>query len=376
MDNMKEYFKNFRDRVSFIELKKEASMDLNGYIVRGGLPLPIMMDDLIDRVKEISEEIKIVSIIKGMIHTIGIDEEFPYADRYKEILISYDKDIAKYIVGTGMTMMKEKNIDEAMIYFRAAYALDKGNIGAIYNYSIALEEKARNFYDEKNKEMGNKFLAEAMEKMIEVQKKDSEYDLPMCYYKLGFYYKAYSKFRKAKESWEKFIQIGKHPEIFDEVREAIEGIEDDTIYEEGYSLILENKAEEGLKKLLPLTERYKNWWNLDFMTGLGFRQLGQFDTAIDFFKRVLEINPTQIDTLNEMGLCKANLGDMNGALEFFDKAVKMNPNNHEIICNRGMTKLNLGDNEGAIEDIEKAYSINPEDEIVKSCMEIVKKLKS
>ncbi len=373
---MKDYFKKYTKDISFIELKPDAFVDINSYKVGGGTPLPILVDDLVGEVKDDSDEIKFVNMINGMIYTIGIDSDFPHAEEYKKILKAYDEGIENYMIYSAMEFMKENKVDEAMIYLRAVYALNEDNIPAVYNYSIALEERAKIAYEKDDKKLGTEFLKEAMSKMEEVRDKDDDEnrEFPLAYYKLGFYYKAFHKFILAKETWEKFIEITDNTEEIDEVREILQSIEDDVQYEEGYSLVLEGHPKEGVEKLLPLTEKFKNWWNLDFVIGVGYRQLGAFEKAIYHFKKVLEVNPAQVDTLNEMGLCKANQGDMEAAVEFFDKAVKMNPNNHEIICNRGMAKLQLGDVDGATEDIEKAHSIAPEDEIVKSCVAVLGKV--
>ncbi len=373
MDKLKDYFLKYRNKVSFIELKKDAEINVNGYIVTGGLPLPIPMDDLIDNVKEAADRMKFNDMVDGMIYTIGIDESFPYADKYKEILKAFSKEIESVIINTGNECVQKGELDKGMIYFRAAYALNKNNLYAIYNYSIALEEKAKRLYDEDNKDLGTIFLTEAMEKMEEVRDKDEEGIFPNAHYKLGYYYKAYNKNIKAKESWEKFLETGAVPEVGDEVRNMLEAIENDVIYEEGCELILNGEPRKGLEKLLPLTEKYEKWWNLDFMTGVALRQIGDFKNAMSFFRRVLEVNPSQVDTLNEMGLCKANTGDMHGALEFFSKALTMNPGNPEIMCNRGMAKLQVGDAEGAVEDIKKAYETDPEDEVVKQCVALINK---
>lgn len=373
--SLKKYFSKFTKDVSFIQLKPGTSIDVHGFKVDHVIPLPIMIEDLVDEVKGETEELKFTNMINGMIYTIGIDSEFPHTEEYMRILYAFSNDIENYIINSSMQKIKDGKVDESMIYLRAAYAMNQNNLTTIYNYAIALEEKAQNAYKLEDNKLGTEFLKEAMLKMEELKEKDIEDKYPMSNYKLGFYYRAFRKFIKAKEVWIEFMGKAIDEEAKEDVREALESIENDVVYEEGYSLILDGNPKEGLEKLLPLTEKYEKWWNLDFLVGVGLRQLGMFDSAIDYFKKVLEVNPAQIDTLNEMGLCKANTGDMIGAIEFFDKAVNMDPKNHELICNRGMAKLKTGDTEGAIIDIDKAAEINPDDEIVKACLEAVESLR-
>ena len=46
-------------------------------------------------------------------------------------------------------------------------------------------------------------------------------------------------------------------------------------YEEGYTLVFQGKFEEGLEKLLPLEEKYGDWWNLLFMIGLAYKNMNE-----------------------------------------------------------------------------------------------------
>lgn len=374
MDRLENYFKKKTENISFIELKEDTFVDVNGYRVTSDIPLPIVVGELINEIKSgDDEEVGFLNMINGMIYTIGVDHEFKHAESYIDILYSFDPKIESYIIHLGMNKLKSGNLEDALVVFRSICSINPKNIDGLYNYALALEERSRLAYENKDKKLGRLFLTEAMEKMEEIISLDEEQKVYMVYYKLGFYYKHFNQFREAKAMWEKFLARGKETELLDEIRSELLQMEDDVTYEEGYNKVIEGSAKEGLDLLIPLAEKYESWWNLEFMIGLAYRQLGQIEQAIDCFKKVLEINPAQIDSLNEVGLCKAAQGDMEGAIEYFDQGINIEPKNYEIICNRGMAKLQLGDIPGAKEDIERAYRLNPEDEIVMACMnEIVK----
>nr|WP_252187763.1 tetratricopeptide repeat protein [Anaeromonas frigoriresistens] len=153
-------------------------------------------------------------------------------------------------------------------------------------------------------------------------------------------------------------------------------MEDDVQYEQGYNLILTGKSQEGLEKLLPLTEDNGDWWNLLFIVGLGYRQLGNYNEAIRYFHKVLILKPNQVDALNEIGLCYANLGKFDEAISKFDKAIEMRPKEYQILCNRGMTYLQEGNIDKAETDIEKAFEMNPKDEITIACRKEIDKVKN
>lgn len=367
MFSINDYLKKNAEKISFIELKPGEVIRVNGHTLGSETPLPIMTETLIEEVRSggTQEEVKFSNMVNGMIYTIGMDTDFKHRDEYIKTLLSYDEKIGDYVLHLGMNSMKNQEIDDALIYFRAALLIDDKNSLARYNFAISLEERARRAYELKDISLGNEFLIRAKKNMEKIESQE----MPLTYYKLGYYYKQFKEYRKSEVMWEKFLRYGKEKELLQEIREELSSIEDDVKYEEGYSKVLESRPMEGLDILLPLYEKYDGWWNLSFMIGLAFRQLGETDKAISYFEEVLKIEAGQIDSLNELGLCYAAKLNLERAIELFTEAIKIEPKNHEIICNRGMAKLQLGDLEGARQDIERAYRIDPKDEIVLACRE-------
>lgn len=376
MKELDTYFKEKTENLSFIEIKPETYVDINGYKVYSDTPLPLIIDELIIEIKEknAQDEVKMSSIINGMIYTIGVDPEFKHCEKYKSILYKYDEKIEEYILYNGLKKINEGSFEDGMIWLRSLRIINDRNTMGIYNYGLALEEKAKRLFASNNESLGTLFLrkaTESFEKVINIESKFSP-----SYYKLGYHYKNSKQFKKSQLMWEKYIQLGNDEELLQEVREGIEAIKDDVTYEEGYLLILNGNAEEGLEKLLPLKEKYVGWWNLLFMIGLGYRQLERFEEAKAEFINVLDIVPEQADALNELGLCLVYLGDVTQAIDMFSKAIEIKPNDYEIICNRGMTYLQSLDISSAEKDILRAYAINSEDEITIACKNELDRIKN
>ena len=78
MDFVKEYFKKKTDKLSFIELKENASLEIKGYPSDKHIPLPIVTDNLINEIEKgnLEEEINLSYIIDGIIYLIGVDSSF------------------------------------------------------------------------------------------------------------------------------------------------------------------------------------------------------------------------------------------------------------------------------------------------------------
>ena len=376
MKELDNYFKKKTENLSFIEIKPETYVDINGYKIHSDTPLPLIIDELINEIKErkAQDEVKVSSIINGMIYTIGVDPEFKHCEEYKLILYKYDDKIEEYILYNGLKKINDGLFEDGMVWLRALTIINDIHTMGIFNYGLALEEKAKRLLESNNEKLGNVFLrksTELFEKVINIDNNFSQ-----AYYKLGYHYKNSKQFKKSQLMWEKYIQLGDDDELLQEVRGVLDAIADDVNYEEGYLHILNGDAEKGLEKLLPLKEKYVGWWNLLFMIGLGYRQLERFEEAKAEFISVLEIVPNQVDALNELGICQVYLGEATEAIETFSRAIELKPNDYEIICNRGMTYLQLLDIKNAEKDILKAYTINSEDEITIACKNELDRIKN
>ena len=91
-------------------------------------------------------------------------------------------------------------------------------------------------------------------------------------------------------------------DIIAEIQENIGKMDYKVQYEEGYSLVFQGKFEEGLEKLLPLEEEYGDWWNLLFIIGIAYKNMGEMDQARLYFEKILRIKPKQVDTLSRLAL--------------------------------------------------------------------------
>lgn len=368
LSRLDEYFKGKTKNISFIEIKPGNFVDVNGYQVTEDIPLPIVVDDLIDEVRESDnvDEIKFASFINGIVYTLGVDPEFKYFKEYSDILYSYDKKIEDYIIYKGLNYINEENLEIGMIWLRAINYINSKNLFGRYNYALAIAERAKKAFSLEDTELGKEFLESSTEILEEIVNEDPDYHL--AHYKLGYHYRSKKEFKKSQLTWDKFLRLGEEEELMDEVRACLEDMKDEVIFEEGSSLILEGYSDKGLEKLLEIKDKYESWSNLSFMIGLGYRSTGEYKKAKIYFKQVLELNPNQVDALNELGLCSVYLGEVDEALDYFTKAIELSPNDFEIMCNRGMTYLQSNNVKSAKKDIMKAYEINSNDEITLACV--------
>lgn len=360
------------EELAFITVKKEGDFHLDGYeIPKEGLNVPIKNEVLVKGIKEKTAQdgLNSISIADAMIYIIGIDPEFRYNDEYKKFLTALEKKV-NFNVRSYAGYMSRKYFElgettDSLIYIKALITLYPDDIEGLYNYAIVCQEVATSYQKDGDAKGMNAFLLEAGEKLEKIINMDENFAL--AYYHLGYHYYNQSQYIKAKVIWEEAIKLGLDEDIIAEIQENIGKMDYKVQYEEGYSLVFQGKFEEGLDKLLPLEEQYGDWWNLLFIIGIAYKNMGEMDRAIHYFDKILIIKPNQVDTLVELALCEASSFNMERAVELLEQAAKIKED-PEILCNLGMAYLNTGNIDDAIYYIERAYELNPEDEITIACM--------
>ena len=360
------------EELAFITVKKDGEFHLEGYeIPDGGLNVPIKNEVLVKGIKEKTAQdgLNSMSIADAMIYIIGIDPEFTYNDEYKKFLTALEKkvnfDVRAYSGYMSRKYFELGEYTDSLIYIKALVTLYPEDIEGLYNYAIVCQEVATSYQKDGDAKGMNDFLLEAGEKLEKIINMDESFAL--AYYHLGYHYYNQSQYIKAKVIWEEAMKLGLDEDIIAEIQENIGKMDYKVQYEEGYTLVFQGKFEEGLDKLLPLEEQYGEWWNLLFIIGIAYKNLGEMDKAMLYFEKILIIKPKQVDTLVELALCEASSFNMERAIELLEQAAKIKED-PEILCNLGMAYLNTGDIDDAIYYIERAYELNPEDEITISCM--------
>lgn len=366
MNSIEEHFMKMTDNISFIELKENSYINLKGYIIKEHLPLPMVIDTLISELKagNIYDELNVRYLIDGIIYTLGTDLDFKHKNEYIEILYHYDSKIEDYILYKGFEFIEKDNYDAAAVYFRALTNINSRNVNGVFNYALSLENLGKKFIDAGFQDKGKLFLMEST-KQLEIIL-DIASDFPLAYYKLGYHYKYYGQFLKANLMWRKYLKLSDHLDRIEEIRKELELITDDSDFEQGVYYLNNGEYELALDKLLRLTDKYIEWGNLFYFTGLAFKGNGEYGNAIGCFQKAIELGEHNVDVYNELGISFYGIGDLNNALKIFSKGISINNEDYKTIFNRGMIYLQLGNLDKAIDDINKAYELNPNDIMIKN----------
>ena len=96
-----------------------------------------------------------------------------------------------------------------------------------------------------------------------------------------------------------------------------------------------------------------------YNTANNFYDNQKYDEAIQYYDKVLAINPSAVGALNSKGLALDHLQRYDEALPYFDKALSINPSSVNALNNKGLALDHLQRYDEALQSFDKALEIDP-----------------
>ena len=93
--------------------------------------------------------------------------------------------------------------------------------------------------------------------------------------------------------------------------------------------------------------------------GTVLKNLGQYEAAIEKFKRALRLHPNDSDALCNYGIALVESGQYEAAIEKFKQALQLHPNDFKALNNYGVALERLGQYDAAIAKYEYALQLKP-----------------
>jgi tetratricopeptide (TPR) repeat protein len=91
------------------------------------------------------------------------------------------------------------------------------------------------------------------------------------------------------------------------------------------------------------------------------QSLGRLPEAIEYYDRVLKLNPDRSEAHNNRGVALLNLGDSDEAIASFERAVAINPAYADALRNLGVANFQQGNANEAVAAYQRVIALNPED---------------
>jgi len=134
-------------------------------------------------------------------------------------------------------------------------------------------------------------------------------------------------------------------------------------YIQGKIDLLDENWESALNHFDTVLELNPSYENALIYKGIALRNLGRHEEALECYDTALKINPENEISWNNKGIALGNLGRHEEALECYDTTLRINPDYINAWNNKGIALGNLGRHEEALECYDTALKINPENEI-------------
>jgi len=317
-DKVGKYFKHVLDEFIFIEfnegyIKKSGKIDF-----MRGVPVPVRKEAAEAFIR--AEGLKFDNVAEGMVFVIGADINFKYREKYIEFMKVFNFKILKSVIKQGLDFAEQEQLEKAAIHLRAALVIEEDNLDAIYNYGRV----CRHMYAKsEDPEYVMDFKAEATWALeMTVEKHPS---FAQAYYFLGYQYINAGLYIKAQIVWNQFLRYSKHFKDKSEIRQRLKRIEKPVLFEKGYTAIERGRWTEGIAILESLLGTDPDWWNLYFFLGVGYSRTNRMPEAIEMFKKVLAVKPSQHQTMLELANCYEQVGDKVNAKKYKDKAELVQP---------------------------------------------------
>ncbi len=125
------------------------------------------------------------------------------------------------------------------------------------------------------------------------------------------------------------------------------------------------EAAEHLKTALKFHPTYKNSY---LQLGNCYNYLKEYELSIEYYNKVLTIDPNDDNALKNMGITYRDAGryhgeekgDLSTAISYLEKALKFQPNDYETLRLLGVAYGVSGSNDKAIDYFTKALALNPD----------------
>ncbi|MDD4565231.1 MAG: tetratricopeptide repeat protein [Eubacteriales bacterium] len=314
LDRLGIYLKKYTRDFVFDEFG-DAFIERTGFHYLNGVPVPLRKRDLESFRGGNGLEVNL--IIENINHIIGIDPKFKYMESYLKFLETFDNEkIVNTLVKEGCDFAETKDYDNAVIHFRAALCIQPDDINAMYNYALVCREMYLAVDDEKYIGRLKAESIEYFELLVEIHP-----GFDQGYYYLGYAYLNLGLYIKAKLIWEKFLEMTNDPEDKSEIEIRLEQMEQPIRIEEGCNFVLSGKYELGIIILEPfLSTKFKDWWPMSYYLGIAYDRAGDKKGAITSFKRALTLNPSHLESMDELANIYAENKDKDNERKYRIKA--------------------------------------------------------
>lgn len=350
--------------ISYLELKEGATINVGDEEFKGYLPLPIVNSRLVDLVKDNVEDIPGEYFLEGMVYVLSLDFDNKYSKNYTDFIKAYTKDIKGYLFSEGIKLVERDNYKEGLIYFNALKNLNIVDEKIYFTMGYAMENLDISEFTDAEKNGHSIDIMNTYEKVLNLDE-----DFSLAHYKLGYIYREFGQYIKAKLSFEKFLKLDKNDFRLQEVREVLEDMESDILKELAVVEMNSGNYDKALENLLQVTTKRNDLYF--YHLSLCYTNIQDFDAAMDSINSAIELEKLSI-YYNQKAIVYQGMGNMDLAKLELEKALEQFGTDYYLNFNLGTILYNQGNINGALENFEESYNLEPS----KDLLDIINQLRN
>jgi len=321
--------------------------------VMKGVPIPLQQGDLVDFAG--SKGLAPDKICENMIRVMACDPHFEYVPAYRQYIGSmfHGGRMQQSLLAMCQKELNEEKYLEALLHARgalilAAAAEESLQAGSPQMHAAGEQGAADTDPEQIHQDLRDAVFAYALVTRAMYQDEegeDAEYvgrckadslefleimtvdwpDFAPAHYYLGYGYANLGLYRKAQLAWQQYLELAEDDaeasEEVKEIRSRLEEIKDPVVIEGGINDAQAARYDSAIRKLEPyLDSQFKGWWPLHYFLGISYVDTGSLDKALEAFKAVLRLNPSHLETLDELAALYTVQGDEVNAEKFRRKA--------------------------------------------------------
>lgn len=313
-DRIGRYFKKYLSKFVFDEFSPKFIAESKAGELMKGVPIPLRKKDY--KVFAGGEGLSMLTIAENMAWVMGCDPHFKHTKDYVAILSKlYNYKLYEGMMKEGRDAAERGAMDDACIHFRAALCMKPDYLHAMYSYARACRAMYQN---SSNEEYVGRFKAEALDYFELTTETHPRF--AQGYYYLGYAYLNMGLYVKADLTWREFLRFSRNGKDKKEIRTRIKQLEEPVQIEQGYNDVMSGRYEEGITRLEPfLSSRFNTWWPLHYYLGVAYEMTGRKSDAVSSFKKVLTMNASHIETMEELVAIYTQEGDRENRRKYEQK---------------------------------------------------------
>ncbi|MCB6992173.1 tetratricopeptide repeat protein [bacterium 210820-DFI.6.37] len=313
-DRIGRYFKKYLSKFVFDEFSPKFIAESKAGDLMKGVPIPLRKKDY--KVFAGGEGLSMLTIAENMAWVMGCDPHFKHTKDYVAILSKlYNYKLYEGMMKEGRDAAERGAMDDACIHFRAALCMKPDYLHAMYSYARACRAM---YQSSNNEEYVGRFKAEALDYFELTTETHPRF--AQGYYYLGYAYLNMGLYVKADLTWREFLRFSRNGKDKKEIRTRIKQLEEPVQIEQGYNDVMAGRYEEGIARLEPfLSSRFNTWWPLHYYLGVAYEMTGRKSDAVSSFKRVLTMNASHLETMEELVAIYTQEGDRENRRKYEQK---------------------------------------------------------